>query len=161
MVEKIRRKWSFALLRMECDKIGVAPYDGCLRTFVGGIKPFVVRLRVKILTTCFPARPLRLRRTEFAICRASGEGLSSPYAELVEKNGARHMGSWSEIGPSSPYGELVGTVGCLAFLGFGRLGSVGKPFSRCVVCFLMVARKQYGSGKLATRFAVLQIPRVI
>ncbi|KAL0722984.1 hypothetical protein Bca4012_037583 [Brassica carinata] len=58
MVEKVCRKWSFALLRMECDKIGAAPYDGCLRTFDGGIKPFVVCLGVKILMTCFPARPL-------------------------------------------------------------------------------------------------------
>ncbi|KAL0802336.1 hypothetical protein Bca101_057512 [Brassica carinata] len=30
MVEMVRRKWSFALVRMECDKIGAAPYDGCL-----------------------------------------------------------------------------------------------------------------------------------
>ncbi|KAF3559159.1 hypothetical protein F2Q69_00013090 [Brassica cretica] len=36
-----------ALLRVELDKIGAAPYDGCLRTLVDGIKPFVVRLGVK------------------------------------------------------------------------------------------------------------------
>ena len=48
-----------ALLKVENDKIGAAPYDGCLRTLVEGIKPFVVRLGVKVLMTCFPARPLR------------------------------------------------------------------------------------------------------
>ncbi|WZZ27322.1 hypothetical protein YC2023_010723 [Brassica napus] len=36
-----------ALPRVECDKIGAAPYDGCLRTLVEVIKPFVVRLGVK------------------------------------------------------------------------------------------------------------------
>uniref|UniRef100_A0A0D3ASE4 Uncharacterized protein n=1 Tax=Brassica oleracea var. oleracea TaxID=109376 RepID=A0A0D3ASE4_BRAOL len=36
-----------ALLRVERDKVGAAPYDGCLRTRVEGIKPFVVRLGVK------------------------------------------------------------------------------------------------------------------
>uniref|UniRef100_A0A0D3DLD4 Uncharacterized protein n=1 Tax=Brassica oleracea var. oleracea TaxID=109376 RepID=A0A0D3DLD4_BRAOL len=39
------------LLRLECDKIGAAPYDGCLCTLVERIKPFVVRLGVKILMT--------------------------------------------------------------------------------------------------------------
>ncbi|KAF3501018.1 hypothetical protein F2Q69_00043291 [Brassica cretica] len=48
-----------ALLKLERDKIGAAPYDGCLRTLVEGIKPFVVRLRVKVLMTSFSARPLR------------------------------------------------------------------------------------------------------
>uniref|UniRef100_A0A0D3DL75 Uncharacterized protein n=1 Tax=Brassica oleracea var. oleracea TaxID=109376 RepID=A0A0D3DL75_BRAOL len=48
-----------ALLKVERDKIGAAPYDGCLRTLVEGIKPFVVRLGVKVLMTSFPARPLR------------------------------------------------------------------------------------------------------
>ena len=48
-----------ALLKVERDKIGAAPYDGCIRTLVEGIKPFVVRLGVKVLMTCFPARPLR------------------------------------------------------------------------------------------------------
>ncbi|WZZ77407.1 hypothetical protein YC2023_097979 [Brassica napus] len=43
----------------ERDKIGSAPYDGCLRTLVEGLKLFVVRLGVKVLMTCFPARPLR------------------------------------------------------------------------------------------------------
>ncbi|KAF3486188.1 hypothetical protein F2Q69_00053076 [Brassica cretica] len=36
-----------ALLRVEHDKTGAAPYDGCLRTLVEGIKPFGVRLGVK------------------------------------------------------------------------------------------------------------------
>uniref|UniRef100_A0A0D3BIK3 Uncharacterized protein n=1 Tax=Brassica oleracea var. oleracea TaxID=109376 RepID=A0A0D3BIK3_BRAOL len=36
-----------ALLKVERCKIGAAPYDGCLRTLVEGIKPFVVRLGVK------------------------------------------------------------------------------------------------------------------
>ena len=47
------------LMRMKCEKIGVAPYKGCLLTLVEGIKPFVVRPGVKILTTGFPVRPLR------------------------------------------------------------------------------------------------------
>ncbi|KAF3560891.1 hypothetical protein DY000_02013746 [Brassica cretica] len=36
-----------ALLKVERDKIGAAPYDGRLRSLVEGIKPFVVRLGVK------------------------------------------------------------------------------------------------------------------
>ena len=48
-----------ALLKVEHDKIGAAPYDGCLRTLVEGIKPYVVRIGVKVLMTSFPARPLR------------------------------------------------------------------------------------------------------
>ncbi|KAF2552533.1 hypothetical protein F2Q68_00034654 [Brassica cretica] len=32
---------------LERDKIGAAPYDGCLRTLVEGIKPSVLRLGVK------------------------------------------------------------------------------------------------------------------
>ena len=47
------------LLRVEGDKIGAAPCKGFLHTLVEGIKPFVVRLRVKVLITCFPIRPLR------------------------------------------------------------------------------------------------------
>ncbi|WZZ25645.1 hypothetical protein YC2023_009046 [Brassica napus] len=39
-----------ALLKVERDKIGAAPYDGCLRTLAEGIKPFVVRLGVKRLS---------------------------------------------------------------------------------------------------------------
>ena len=41
---------------MEHEKIGSAPYDGCLCTLVEGIKPFVVCFGVKVLMTCFPAR---------------------------------------------------------------------------------------------------------
>ncbi|KAF2534306.1 hypothetical protein F2Q70_00029221 [Brassica cretica] len=41
-----------ALLKVERDKIGAAPYDGCLRTLVEGIKPFVVRLGVKFSAVC-------------------------------------------------------------------------------------------------------------
>ena len=48
-----------ALLKVEGNKIGAAPYDGCLRTLVEGIKPFVVRLGVNVCMTSFPARPLR------------------------------------------------------------------------------------------------------
>ena len=47
------------LLKVECDKIRDAPCEGCLRTIVEGMKPFVVRPGVEILTTCFPVRPLR------------------------------------------------------------------------------------------------------
>uniref|UniRef100_A0A0D3D4S4 Uncharacterized protein n=1 Tax=Brassica oleracea var. oleracea TaxID=109376 RepID=A0A0D3D4S4_BRAOL len=36
-----------ALLKVERYQIGAAPYDGCLRTLVEGIKLFVVRLGVK------------------------------------------------------------------------------------------------------------------
>ena len=46
------------LLKVECDKIGAAPRKGCLHTLVEGIKPFLVRLGVKVLTTCFSVRPL-------------------------------------------------------------------------------------------------------
>ncbi|KAF3591452.1 hypothetical protein DY000_02022149 [Brassica cretica] len=59
MVEKSVVSVLLALLRVERDKIWDAPYDRCLRTLVEGIKPFVVRLGVKVLMTCFPARPLR------------------------------------------------------------------------------------------------------
>ena len=48
-----------ALLIVERDKIGAAPYDSYLRTLVEGIKHSVVRFGVKVLMTCFPARPLR------------------------------------------------------------------------------------------------------
>ncbi|KAL0706237.1 hypothetical protein Bca4012_072663 [Brassica carinata] len=47
------------LMRMECEKIGVVPYEGRLRTLVEGIKPFVFHPGVKVLMTCFPVRPLR------------------------------------------------------------------------------------------------------
>ncbi|WZZ27818.1 hypothetical protein YC2023_011219 [Brassica napus] len=47
-------------VNFERNKIGAAPYDGCLRTLVEGIKPFVVRLGVKVCMTSFPARPLRV-----------------------------------------------------------------------------------------------------
>ena len=49
----------FTLLNVECDKIRVAPCEGCLRTLVEEIKPFVVRPGAEILKTCFPKRPLR------------------------------------------------------------------------------------------------------
>ncbi|KAF2573351.1 hypothetical protein F2Q70_00004308 [Brassica cretica] len=39
-------------LVVELDKIGAVPYDGCLRTLVEGIKPFVVRLGVKFSGVC-------------------------------------------------------------------------------------------------------------
>ena len=42
-----------ALIRVESDKIGAAPYYGCLRILVEGIKPFVVRLGVKVLRLVF------------------------------------------------------------------------------------------------------------
>uniref|UniRef100_A0A0D3BGX3 Uncharacterized protein n=1 Tax=Brassica oleracea var. oleracea TaxID=109376 RepID=A0A0D3BGX3_BRAOL len=48
------------LLREECDKIGTAPCEGCLRTLVEGIKPFVVRPGVEILKTCFPREDYEL-----------------------------------------------------------------------------------------------------
>ena len=56
----------FTLLKLECDKIRDAPCEGYLRTLVEGIKPFVVCLGVKVLTTCFPVRPLR---SSCVLCR--------------------------------------------------------------------------------------------
>uniref|UniRef100_A0A0D3E8Y7 Uncharacterized protein n=1 Tax=Brassica oleracea var. oleracea TaxID=109376 RepID=A0A0D3E8Y7_BRAOL len=59
----------------ERDKIGAAPYDGCLRTLVEGIKPFVVRLGVKVLMTIFPARPLRSSLYVEDIRRVAADGI--------------------------------------------------------------------------------------
>uniref|UniRef100_A0A0D3BVT1 Uncharacterized protein n=1 Tax=Brassica oleracea var. oleracea TaxID=109376 RepID=A0A0D3BVT1_BRAOL len=64
-----------ALLRMERDKIGAAPYDGYLRTLVEGIKPFVVLLGVKALMTCFPARPLRSSLYVEVIMHVAADGI--------------------------------------------------------------------------------------
>uniref|UniRef100_A0A0D2ZQA8 Uncharacterized protein n=1 Tax=Brassica oleracea var. oleracea TaxID=109376 RepID=A0A0D2ZQA8_BRAOL len=64
-----------ALLKVELDKIGAAPYDGCLRTLVEGIKPFVVRLGVKVCMTSFPARPLRSGFYVEVIRRVAAEGI--------------------------------------------------------------------------------------
>ena len=64
-----------ALLRVERDKIGAAPYDGCLRTLVEGIKPFVVRLGVKVRMTSFPARPLRSSFYVEVIRRVAADGI--------------------------------------------------------------------------------------
>ncbi|KAF3525100.1 hypothetical protein F2Q69_00046220 [Brassica cretica] len=68
-----------ALLKVERDKIGAAPYDGCLRTLVEGMIPFVVRLGVKVRMTSFPARPLRsgfyvevVRRVAADVCKLAG-----------------------------------------------------------------------------------------
>ncbi|KAF2608813.1 hypothetical protein F2Q68_00044262 [Brassica cretica] len=47
---------------VECDKIRAEPCEGCLRTLVEGIKPFVVHPGVEILKTCFSVRPLRSMR---------------------------------------------------------------------------------------------------
>ncbi|KAF2589548.1 hypothetical protein F2Q70_00039394 [Brassica cretica] len=59
----------------ERDKIGAAPYDGCLRTLVEGIKPFVVRLGVKVRMTSFPARPLRSGFYVEVIRRVAADGI--------------------------------------------------------------------------------------
>ncbi|KAF3512642.1 hypothetical protein F2Q69_00006712 [Brassica cretica] len=50
----------FTLLKVECDKIRVAPCEGCLRTLVEGIKHFVVHPGVEILRTCFPREDYKL-----------------------------------------------------------------------------------------------------
>ncbi|WZZ88325.1 hypothetical protein YC2023_116904 [Brassica napus] len=50
----------FTVLKVECDKIRYAPCEGCLRTLVEGIKSFVVRPGVEILTTCFPREDYEL-----------------------------------------------------------------------------------------------------
>ena len=58
-----------------CDKIGAAPYDGCLRTLVEGIKPFVVRLGVKVLMTSFPVGPLWSSFYVAVIRRVAADGI--------------------------------------------------------------------------------------
>nr|VDD24248.1 unnamed protein product [Brassica oleracea] len=50
----------FTLLKVECNKIKAAPCEGCLRTLVEGIKPFILRPRVEILPTCFPREDYEL-----------------------------------------------------------------------------------------------------
>ena len=64
-----------ALLEVERVKIAAAPYDGCLRTLVEGIKPFVVRLGVKVLMTSFSARPLRSSLYVEVIRRVAADGI--------------------------------------------------------------------------------------
>ncbi|KAF3533921.1 hypothetical protein DY000_02041549 [Brassica cretica] len=64
-----------ALLKVERDNIGAAPYDGRLRTLVEGIKPFVVRLGVKVLMTSFPARSLRSSLYVEVIRRVDADGI--------------------------------------------------------------------------------------
>ncbi|WZY72505.1 hypothetical protein YC2023_004745 [Brassica napus] len=56
------------LLTVECDKIGAAPCEGCLRTFVEGIKRFVVRPRVEILKTCFPREDYEFSSRNLSLC---------------------------------------------------------------------------------------------
>uniref|UniRef100_A0A0D3DKL5 Uncharacterized protein n=1 Tax=Brassica oleracea var. oleracea TaxID=109376 RepID=A0A0D3DKL5_BRAOL len=72
-----------ALLKLERDKIGAAPYDGCLRTLVDGIKPFVVRLGVKVLMTSFPARPLRSSLYVEVIRRVAADGILYGLSKLA------------------------------------------------------------------------------
>ncbi|WZZ86613.1 LOW QUALITY PROTEIN: hypothetical protein YC2023_115192 [Brassica napus] len=57
------------------DKIGAAPYDGCLRTLVERIKPFVVRLGVKVLMTSFPVGPLWSSFYVAVIRRVAADGI--------------------------------------------------------------------------------------
>ena len=64
-----------ALLKVERDKIGAAPDDGCLRILVEGIKPFVVCLGVKVLMTSFPGRPLRFLFYVEVIRRVVADGI--------------------------------------------------------------------------------------
>ncbi|KAG5407913.1 hypothetical protein IGI04_014032 [Brassica rapa subsp. trilocularis] len=64
-----------ALLKVERDKIGAAPYDGCPRTLFEGIKPFVVRLGVKVLMTSFPVRPLWSSFYVAVIRRVAADGI--------------------------------------------------------------------------------------
>ena len=76
--------------------------------------------------------------TALDIWRAGRDEPRLPYGELAKADHARHMASWPGRGssPSSTYGEPVGLGQTSAFLGwFGRFGSVGKPFSRFVICF--------------------------
>ncbi|WZY87185.1 hypothetical protein YC2023_033569 [Brassica napus] len=65
---------------MECDQIGAAPYEGCQCTLVKGIKPFVVRSGVKILTICFPVRPVR---SSYVSCRGYWTIVASRLALLA------------------------------------------------------------------------------
>ena len=76
--------------------------------------------------------------TALDIWRAGRDEPRLPYGELAKADHARHMASWPgrRSSPSSTYGEPVGLGQTSAFLGwFGRFGSVGKPFSRFVICF--------------------------
>ena len=63
------------LLKVKRDKIGAAPYDGCLRTLVEGIKPFIVRPGLKVLMTSFPARPLQSSLYVEVIRRVAADGI--------------------------------------------------------------------------------------
>ncbi|KAF3559160.1 hypothetical protein F2Q69_00013091 [Brassica cretica] len=51
----------FTLLKVECDKIRAAPYEGCLRTLVEGssLSSFVLELRFLEPVFQLPVRPLR------------------------------------------------------------------------------------------------------
>ncbi|KAF3573297.1 hypothetical protein F2Q69_00058428 [Brassica cretica] len=55
----LRKDFFTEITLLERDKIGAAPYDGCLRILVEGIKPFVVRLGVKFSAVCKLARFLK------------------------------------------------------------------------------------------------------
>lgn len=79
-----------ALLSVERDKIGAAPYYGCLRTLVEGIKPFVVRLGVKVLMTCFPASALQKKKIRnFGL--ALPVGLKIVFGKMLDSYHTSHI----------------------------------------------------------------------
>ena len=73
----------FVLLKLECDKIRAAPCEGCLRTLVERIKPFVVRPGFEILTTCFPVRPLW---SSYVLCRGNRAFIVRPFWRAYRMN---------------------------------------------------------------------------
>uniref|UniRef100_A0A0D3E9Y4 Uncharacterized protein n=1 Tax=Brassica oleracea var. oleracea TaxID=109376 RepID=A0A0D3E9Y4_BRAOL len=122
-----------ALLKVERDKIGAAPYDGCLRTLVEGIKPFVIRLGVKRL----------------GIARDDRE-----MPRMISKT-RQVMKFWPQIKPREDgcYSEEVQPWGfCNRF--------AALPFSTNNLGFFPKdIRKKY-SGELCTRFDVLPFSAV-
>uniref|UniRef100_A0A0D3D3N8 Uncharacterized protein n=1 Tax=Brassica oleracea var. oleracea TaxID=109376 RepID=A0A0D3D3N8_BRAOL len=94
-----------ALLKVERDKFGAAPYDGCLRTLVEGIKPFVVRLGVK-RPSCVRARSLRNDRA----CLSS---VATSRPSCVRARSLRSDRAWLELGR---YALAIGAVAAGVFL---------------------------------------------
>ncbi|KAF2552527.1 hypothetical protein F2Q68_00034652 [Brassica cretica] len=96
---------------MERDKIGAAPYDGCLHTLVEGIKPFVIRLGVKVLMTCFPARPLRSSLYVEVIRHVAADGILSGCREKTTMCKLAGFLKTLEYWPRDKFWDIVS--GCL------------------------------------------------
>ncbi|KAF3572268.1 hypothetical protein F2Q69_00060136 [Brassica cretica] len=67
-----------ALLKVERVKIGVAPYDGCLRTLVERIKPFVVHLGVKQVLAAKKAKEREKKEGKAVASSSRDEGEEEP-----------------------------------------------------------------------------------